>query len=78
MSDLHVHFLGFGPPCPSYAKLGTTPGSDYTEAINSMVDHGALAGLGFQDALRGLAATITADVDIQALRSNVPKNLYGL
>lgn len=78
MAALHVHFLGFGPGCGSYEQLGLTPGSDYTDCIPSASDHGALAGLGFQEALKGLAQTITAAGNVEDMQADVPKNLYGL
>lgn len=71
-ATLHVHFVGYGPSCPSYELVGKTPGSSY-----QVVDRGTLSSLDMKDLLSGIARTITLGRDQQE-SSGVQKNLYGL
>ena len=71
MSALHVHFIGFGPQCPSYEMLGKTPGSKY-----SLWDRNPTA-TDMKDVLEGIGKTVSQGVD-DTVFANAPKNLYGL
>jgi len=72
MTRLHVHFIGYGPPCPNYELVGKTPGSMYR-----VVDRGELEALDMRDVLVGIARTITMGSD-QQLGGGARANLYGL
>lgn len=73
MSTLHAHFIGIGPACPSYDKVGKTPGSKYT----SEQDRNKLMNPDMKELLIGLSKTITGGVDEQVF-STARKNIYGL
>lgn len=73
MAGLHVHLLGIGPKCPSYEKVGKTPGSDY----HPEQDRDKLRRPDMKETLIGLSKTITNGVDEQAFLK-AQKNIYGL